>query len=155
MFLNPACHIGEPTTCSYQNGILSVRCSVCGKLVGQVLVAKGRENEAPPEWSEPPKPFDTGMCTDCSASLEPQVVQFQVMTPTYEGDLVVVAYQVEGLRKLMINGRVFPWGELDQARDHAIELLGADHADGIMEQALVTLSGCTGIHDPPAGALTH
>lgn len=122
-------------------------------MVGQLLIARGRENEAPPEWSRPPEPFDTGTCSGCGGSIEPDVVEFHVMTPVYEGDLVVVDYQAKGVRKLMINGRVFAWDDLSTAVAHADELLGPDHAPGIMREAISRFAHSSHDHDAPSGPI--
>ncbi len=39
-YLHSDCHIEEPTWCIYFNGILTVRCAKCNKVIAEIAVAE-------------------------------------------------------------------------------------------------------------------
>ena len=45
VFLHSGCHIKSPTWCSYFDGVLTVRCAECKKIVAEIAVAK-KESDA-------------------------------------------------------------------------------------------------------------
>ncbi len=95
------------------------------------------------DWTKPQESYRTDGCPKCGGSQAPRFVEAQVATPSYEGRLVLLVYVAFGRApKMAINGTVFDWSEIGDAKAHADELLGAEHAGPIMMQLLAQIEGC-------------
>lgn len=94
------------------------------------------------DWTKPSEPFQTGPCSCCDGTVDPHFVTLDIDIPGYKGDVVLLTYRDEaGVRKISINGRVFAWEQVREARAHADELFGVEHADHVMFAALQALEG--------------